>query len=160
MAQGGASAGGQQKTSQGYIVFDNFEKMNTQAARTGLPNKQLAWLENLQPLAENKLQVVPAAAGAPFLTLPENITLAFYATINGTDYAICFTTVGGGWYISLNNGTFGQFAADGTFSQAPDCTTYQGERILINDSLSGYCSWDGMTFYRQGTLSANIVVTN
>jgi hypothetical protein len=152
--------GGVQRSQQKFIVFDNFEKMNTQAQRTGLPNKQLAWLENLQPISENKLQVVPAAAAAAFASIPETINLGFYAFLNGADYAILFTTAGSAWFINFTANTIGQIAPDGTFSQAPDCTVYQGSILLINDIKSGYCAWNTFAFSQAGGMSPNIIIRN
>ena len=49
-----------------YIIFDDFSGgMNTQFAREDLPEKALAWIENLQPIAKNKLQGVPGPADKP-----------------------------------------------------------------------------------------------
>jgi hypothetical protein len=151
--------GGDQRSQQKFLVFDRFEKMNTQAARTGLPDNQLAWLENLQPLSENKLQVVPAAAAAAFASIPETVNLGFYAFLNGHDYAILFTTAGAAYFIDFTSNTTGQIASDGTFSLAPDCTTYQGSVLLINDIKAGYCVWNTFCFIQAGGVSANIVIS-
>jgi hypothetical protein len=150
--------GGDQRSQQKFLVFDRFEKMNTQAARTGLPDNQLAWLENLQPLSENKLQVVPAAAAAAFNSIPETINLGFYAFLNGHDYAILFTTAGAAYFIDFTTNTTGQVASDGTFSLAPDCTTYQGSVLLINDIKAGYSVWNTFCFIQAGGVSPNIVI--
>lgn len=150
--------GGGQRSQQQFIVFEQFEKMNTKDSRVGLKETELAWQENLQPIAPNKLLTVPAAATA-LQSITETITLAFYAAINNVDYAILFTSAGAGFFLNLGTATFGQFAPDGTFSSAPDVTTWQGQRILINDSLAGYCTWDGTLFVEQGMMSPNITVT-
>jgi hypothetical protein len=152
--------GGDQRSQQKFLVFDNFEKMNTQAARTGLPDKQLAWLENLQPLSENKLQVVPAAAAAAFASIPETINLGFYAFLNGHDYAVLFTTAGSAYYIDFTANTTGQIAPDNTFSQAPDCTVWQGEVLLINDATAGYSVWNTYCYIQAGGVSPNITIAD
>ena len=152
--------GGQQRSQQKFLIFDNFQKMNTQAARTGLPDNQLAWLENLQPLSENKLQVVPAAAAAAFSSIPETINLGFYAFLNGHDYAILFTTAGSAWFIDFTSNAIGQIAPDNTFSQAPDCTVWQGEVLLINDIQAGYSVWNTQCYVQPGGVSPNLVIAD
>lgn len=151
--------GAEQRSQQHFIIFDRFKGLNTQLARAGLPNDQLAWLENLQPLAENKLQVVPAAAPPAVSNLAGFVGLPFYAAMNNQDWLILFTIQGGGLYYNISTGASGQFAPDGTFSTAPDCTTWQAARILINDSVAGYCTWDGTLFVAAGGVSPNIEVT-
>lgn len=151
--------GGDQRSQQHFIIFDRFKGLNTEAARTGLPNDQLAWLENLQPLAANKLQIVPAPL-PPAVTIAATIVLEFYAAMNNQDWIILFTSAGGGFFYNVTTGMTGQFANDGTFSTAPDCTTWLAERILINDSIAGYCTWDGTLFVQQGGVSPNIQITD
>ena len=60
MAQQLPQPGGDQRSQSKFIVFENFEKMNTQSIRQSLSEKELAWLENLQPIAGNNLTTVPA----------------------------------------------------------------------------------------------------
>ena len=153
--------GAAQHDQQDWVIFDRFKGINTQSARTGLPNQELAWLENLQPLAENKLQIVPAPLPPATTITLENIVLEFYAAMNGQDWQILFTAAGGGFFYNISTGISGQFAPDGTFSTAPDCTTWQASRILINDSIAGYCTWDGVNLFVQaGGVSPNMQITN
>src|ERR1700674_402343 len=102
--------GSEQRSQTKFIVFENFEKMNTQSIRQSLSEKELAWQENLQPIAPNNLAVVPAPASAPFATITENFKTEFYASIGGIDYVVGFTTVGGGWVVNLMTGFANQFA--------------------------------------------------
>lgn len=150
--------GGVQRSQSKFIVFENFEKLNTQSIRQSLSEKQLAWLENLQPIAPNNMATVPAA-GSSLGTLGATAYREYYAAIGGTDYAIFFTSDGGAWFWNLTTASVGQFAPAGTFSN-PDATTWQAARLLINDSKAGYCTWDGTLFVGQGGVSPNITVTN
>src|SRR5579872_3446682 len=106
--------GGGQRSQQKFIIFENFEKMNTQSIRQSLSEKELAWLENLQPIAGNNLTTVPAPASSALATISENIDSMFYADISGVDYFICFTTAGSGYAINIATGNVNQFAIDGT----------------------------------------------
>jgi hypothetical protein len=152
--------GGQQRDQQKFIVFEGFEKMNTQSVRQALSEKELAWLENLQPIAPNNLAAVPAPAAAALATISENISLMFYAALNGVDYFVAFTTAGSGYLINIATGAVNHFAPDGTFSSQPDVTTWQASRLLIADSIAGYATFDGTLYVSQGGVSPNITVTN
>lgn len=89
----------------------------------------------------------------------ELIPEIFYADIGGVDYFIAFSVSGAGYAINIETGGVGQFAPDGTFSLSPDVTTWQASRILINDSIAGYCTFDGNIFVVEGGVSPNITVT-
>lgn len=152
--------GGGQRSQTKFIVFEGFDKLNTQSIRQSLSEKELAWLENLQPIAPNNLTTVPAPAASPLATISENISLMFYADISGTDYFICFTTAGAAYAVNIATGGINNFAPDGTFSSAPDVTTWEASRILIADSKAGYATWDGTLFINTGNVSPNITVTD
>jgi hypothetical protein len=152
-----AAPGSTQRAASKFIIFENFEKLNTQELRTALKESEFSWVENLQPLANNNWTTVPGA-GNSLISIPQTINLEFFGTLNGHDTLIIFTTAGSAWAFSdLGNI---KFAPDGTFSLNPDCTSWEGQRFLFNDSIAGYCSYDGTTFTRQGGVSANITVTN
>jgi hypothetical protein len=150
-----------QRKDSKFIVFEQFEKMNTQSVRQALSEKELAWLENLQPIAPNNLTTVPAPLPA-ITSISETITSQFYATVGTTDYIVSFTSVGGGWVTAISNGSNIRFAPPGTFSSTPDLTVWQSSYILINDSVSGYVAWSqtaGGIFFRQGGVSPVISLT-
>lgn len=149
-----------QTVGKNYLVFHDFETMDTQSVRVGLAPNRLAWLENLMPIGPNYLYTVPAAL-APLTTITgKSITRLFFVNIASTDFEICFTADGAGVAVNLANGVQTQFATAGTFSAAPDCTQWQSARILIADSTAGYCTWDTSAFVSSGGVSPVINVTN
>lgn len=150
--------GATQRDSQKFIVFTAWEKMNTRLARVALPENQLAWQENLQPIGENNLVPVPAAV--TFLTaLSVPVKALFFANIGSVDYLIDFPTDGSANAINLATGAAVGIATAGTFS-APDVTVYASQRILIADPTAGYSTWDGTTFVKGGGVSPNFNITN
>lgn len=152
--------GGEQRDQTKFIVFEGFEKMNTQSVRQALSEKELAWQENLQPIAPNNFVTVPGPAASALATISETITTLFYADLNGVDYFIAFTSAGSGYAITISTGDVNHFAPDGTFSPYPDATTWQASRLLIADSIAGYSTFDGTLYVGQGGVSPNITVTN
>lgn len=147
-----------QRAESKFIVFENFEKMNTQSIRQALSEKEVAWLENLQPIAGNNLTTVPGPNTA-ITSIAETINLQFYANLGSTDYIISFTSVGSGWATNIATAVSTRFAPPGTFTN-PDMTTWQSKYVLINDSTAGYCFWDGTVFSKQGGVSPNLVLIN
>jgi hypothetical protein len=147
-----------QRAASKYIVFENFEKMNTQSVRQALSEKELAWLENLQPIAPNNLTTVPGPA-VSISSISETITAQYYANLGTADYIISFTSAGSGWYTNIANGTSARFAPPSTFTN-PDLTVWESQYVIINDSKSSYASWNGTVFVQQGGVSPNITLEN
>lgn len=146
-----------QRAASKFIVFEKFEKMNTQSVRQALAENELAWLENLQPIAPNNFITVPAPLGA-LVNIAETITRQFYADLNGTDYIMSFTSVGSCWATNIANGTTTRVTAPGTFTN-PDMTTWQSSYILFNDPTVGYSAWNGTIFVHQGGVSPVLTLT-
>ena len=145
-----------------YLIFSDFSGgMDTQSARYGLDEKKAAWMENLQPVAANKLLGVPGPAAALATIAGKNIIKEYYFNYGQmTDYIISFTTDGAGYATQNPGGNSVNFAPAGTFSgNPPDCTQLGTTRLLITDAFSGYCTWDTSVFAHQGTMSPNITVT-
>lgn len=141
-----------------YIVLNQFETMDTQNTRFDLARDRLAWLENLQPIGRNRLQIVPAALAAMATLTGEAVQKLFFANYNSTDYIIAFCASGAAYQVNAGSGSFVKFANAGTFSNA-DMTQWQSSRILIADPTVGYSTWDGTAFVKPGGVSPNIVVT-
>ena len=147
-----------QRAASKFIVFEQFEKMNTQSVRQALNEKELAWLENLQPIAPNNLTTVPAP-GTAITSISETIYKQFYANLGTVDYIISFTTVGSGWATNIATAVSTRFASPGTFTN-PDMTVWQSSVIIINDPTSGYSAWNGTVFVKAGGVSIVITLTN
>jgi hypothetical protein len=140
-----------QRAASKYIVFEQFEKLNTQSVRQALSEKELAWLENLQPISGNNLTTV-AAPGTSLTSISETIVSQFYANIGTVDYIVSFTSAGSGWATNIATAVSTRFAPPGTFTN-PDMTVWQSQVILINDPTAGYSAWNGTVFVRKGGVS-------
>lgn len=155
----------EQKATKNYIAYRGFTTMNTQSAREALAVNELAWCENLQIVGPNQLVACQGPA-LPIGTIAgETIVSQWFANYTppggvATDYIICFTQSGAGYQVNALTGASVQFAAAATFSNAPDMTVWSSQRILIADPTSGYCTWDGHTFVKSGSVSPSFVITN
>jgi hypothetical protein len=145
-----------------FILFQAFKKMNTKVARQNLSEQEVAWMENLQPIADNDLQTVPGAAAALTTLTGKTVSRFFPTNLGAVDYIIAFNTDGSAIAINANTGAQTVIAPPATLSPFPDMTTYGSAHILIMDTLAGYSTWDGTVFVQSGTggISPNIVVTN
>jgi hypothetical protein len=146
-----------EQSDKHYIVFNEFGTMDTQSARVALENKKTSWQENLQPVANNQLATIPGILPGA-ISIGDTILRMFYAFIGTTDYMIVFGGSGAAYAYNLDAKTVSQFAPPGTFSGATDCTSWQGQRILIADPSAKYCTWDGNLFIKQGQVSPSIAV--
>lgn len=148
-----------QRAASKFIVFEQFEKMNTQSVRQALSEKELAWLENLQPIAGNNLTTVPAP-NAALTSISETITAQYFANLGTVDYIISFTSVGSGWATNIATAASVRFAPPGTFSN-PDMTVWESQYVLFNDPTAGYSAWAGGTvFSKQGGVSPLLDLTS
>jgi hypothetical protein len=142
-----------------FITFAGFEKMNTKVSRQNLPETQVAWAENLQPIAPNDWVAVPAP-NSPITTVSGKTCAAeFQINMNAIDYVMFFATDGSLTAVNANSGAQTAVAPAGTFSNTPDLTVFSSNRVLILDQTSGYATWDGTLFVKQGGLSPNIHIT-
>jgi hypothetical protein len=143
-----------------FITFTKFKRMNTRVSRQNLTEEEVSWQENLQPIADNDLQTVPAANTAITTLSGKTVARSFPANIGAVDYIIEFNTDGSCIAVNANTGAQTVVAAAATFSTTPDMTVYASQRILIMDPTKGYATWDGTLFVGSGGISPNIVVTN
>src|SRR5216684_528271 len=143
-----------------FIIFSAFKKMNTKVARQNLPENEVSWMENLQPIADNDLLTVPGAATALATLAGKTVSRSFPANIGGTDYVIAFNTDGSCIAVNALTGAQTAVAAAATFSAFPDMTVFASSRILIMDATGGYATWDGTLFVKSGGISPNIHITS
>lgn len=142
------------------IVFAELNGMNTQSDRHDLDEKKASWMENLQPIGPNNILSVPAPHTALKTIAGQTITKEYYFNFSdGTDYIIAFTASGAAFAVTNPGAVQTTIAVAGTFSATPDCTQLGTQRILIADSVAGYCTWDTHVFAKLGGVSPNIQIT-
>jgi hypothetical protein len=149
----------QQRQATKFMVMLGWKKMNTAVARQNLAPDELAWAENVQPIAPNYWHTVPAPNAALTTVMGRTVARQFPANIGATDYIIFFSTDGSCTAVNANTGAQTSVAAASTFSTTPDMTVFASSRILIMDPTAGYATWDGTLFVGSGGISPNIHVT-
>src|SRR5215472_6782982 len=83
-----------QQATKDYLVFSDFETMDTHVARVACPPNRLPWCENLQIIGPNQLTTVPAPAAALTNIAGKTASKMWFAFMQNTDYEIVFETDG------------------------------------------------------------------
>jgi hypothetical protein len=155
-----ADPGAAQRQISKLLQFPGWKKMNTKVARQNLPDDQLAWLENLQPISPHDMKLVPGPLVGieSFSTSTANRTWS--ANINAIDYIITFYGNGSiaGFMQAINANTGAAVTIQSGFTK-PDVTVFASQRLLIIDPVRGYSTWDGTLFVGSGGISPNIHIT-
>lgn len=144
------------------LLFSRFDGVDTQSDRHDLPEDKAAWLENIQPIGPNNNLCVPGVAAALAVLAGKTITKQFYFNYGlSTDYTLNFCADGSAYAVTNPGAVKTTIAAPATFSTQPDVTSWETERVLIADPVSGYSSWDPVAgLVRSGGVSPNTQVTD
>ena len=155
-------AAAEQKKS--YQVIKTFRGLDTQANRTAIKEDEFSWLENVQPIGYANLKIIPnystvSSSGNTVVWANTTTTLSS-ANIDIKDYVVAFQADGSAQYYSPTDGSKGNVAVTGTFSNAGmQVAQWKNERLLILDPAKGYYSWDGNNVVNVGSVGI-IAVTN
>lgn len=127
------------KTSQ----WRKFKGMNRTDARTAIDDDELFWLENVIPVGNGALQIVPTM-GPTVASVADGRTI-WGGTINGNAVMLVITDAGAISQVTPA-GVVTSVAPAGAVTVNAHITTYQGARFLIVDPTKGYSTWDGTTY--------------
>jgi hypothetical protein len=164
----GAQLTGQQLATKDYARFADFETMDTQPLRQGLPPNRLAWCENVQIDAPNKLVALPGPAFSPLNTIPGKTVVKMWGVNSSpldpgfasTPSVVCFCSDGSLQYVTHVSVT--QIFPPGGLIN-PDVVVYSVPpvlELLIVDP-NGYAAWNSVNgLITSGSVSPHIVVTN
>jgi hypothetical protein len=120
-------------------MVDQFEGVNLRALRQSIGDQEFAWLENLQPIGNGNLRVVPAPS-ATLATIAGTVVYSASANISGTDY-IFTVMLNGAMYVQPASGSFTptQIATVG-FSAKTVIAQWKNAGVVVIDPVNGY--WD------------------
>ncbi len=153
-------------------VFEDFQGINTQVPRVGVPDQQMAWADGFMPIAKRNLRTLPGK-GALFYTASGILTIVMFGFYSitpfggtvSTAYAVVFLSDGSIVQVRVSDGATTQIAPAGTI-QNPSITNmgftdYSDQYlIIVANQPNGYWLWDGTLFYQAGGLSPIVVLTN
>lgn len=147
-----------------YSVIKTFKGLNTKANRTAIDESEFAWIENIQPIGNGNLSVVPTfsypqASGAN-VTFANTVTSFTSFNVNNIDYITAFESDGRAEYYNLNSSSKANLAVSGTFSgTGVRAKQWKNERALILDPSKGFYTWNGTNLISVGSVS-QIGITN
>src|SRR6516164_5209151 len=154
-----------QVATKDYVVFNQFDTMDTKQSRLAIEPTRLAWCENLQIQGKHELAAVPPPLPAFVSGGASTVVKMWYGFIAGADALVLFRADGSMLAVSAGP-TVTTLAPAGTFSN-PDVTVWEANIILVADPTSGYVAFSFSStapgvpvFSNQGALSHNITVTN
>lgn len=139
-------------------------------SRTTIKDNQAWMLENLQPIGEGNLQVLPPK-GANLTTVAAGVATMFGRNmkIAGAEVARMITMNNDGSITAVDptSGAQTTVAVAGTVTTKARCTIWQDTILLIIDPTKGYFSWEGTTLlgpypvnFTGNTTNTSPIVTN
>jgi hypothetical protein len=141
-----------------YAVVKDFKGINTKNNRTVIDDGEFGWLENAMPIGFGNLRIIEGNQQVN-VTWSQDVTFLGSVNINNNEYVLGFQDDGSAQYVNLTNGTTGNIAAAGTFSNSNVMITqWKNERALIIDPANGYKTWDGTNLHDVGSVNSITIV--
>lgn len=127
-------------------VFRKWGGIYTRSARTGMPEDRWYNLENLQPIGDANLHVVPGLSAALYNFAADTVYAGQYANLGGIDYFYCFAVSGKIYQYQISSSAVTTINPTTLLSGAnSQLDQWANLAILFIDS-SGYYSWNGTSF--------------
>ena len=120
---------------------------NLTDSRVAIKDTELAWLENYMPIGSGSLRGL-RAPGDAIATLAQGISSLWGETISNSPYMYAIGNDGSLTQITPNGMQTVVGGANTVSAQAGDThmTVWRGTTLLILDPVTGYSSWDGVTY--------------
>ena len=139
-----------------YQVVKQFTGLNTKANRTSIDEKELYWLENIQPIGFGNLKIIPnysaVYSGNTAVTFASP-TYLYSINLGVTDYVISFNADGSAQYYNVIDSSTGTIATAGTFTgTGVQVSQWNNEYMMIIDPNNGLFSWDGTHLTEIGSI--------
>jgi len=147
------------------LVFEEFEGINTQTTRPGVPDKQAAWMDGWMPIAPRKLRTLYGVGDPIIFSDSAVISFFAFANIGATPYAIVVHNDGSIHAVNTTTYVQTQIAPAATITSASRLNvgiSQYGSRyvMIVAAQTNGYFLWDGTTFYKPGSLAPPVTITN
>lgn len=143
-----------------YAVVKDFKGVNTKNNRTVIDNGEFGWLENAMPIGFGNLKIIAGNDQLSNVTWAQEVTYMQSVNINNNEYMLAFQDDGSAQYVNITNGSTGNIANAGTFSNSGVMITqWKNERALILDPNNGYKTWDGTDLHDVGAVNS-ITINN
>jgi len=156
---------------QAPLAFEQWQGVNTNTDRAGVPDQQAYWIDGFFPIAPRKLRVMPGI-GSAIYTAPGILTIVYYefynlgsVTVSSVAYAAVLLSDGSVVQVNVATHAVTPILPAGTIQNATigqlQFNQYgQQYLIIVANQTNGYWLWDGTNLYDAGTLSPTVVLTD
>ena len=138
------------------IAFEGFSGLNTQSARPGIKDDEMAWVDGFMPVGDNFLRTLPGP-GSPIFYWQNGSIIAWFdfSVIGGVPYCYAFPLDGSIWRININTNAPSQAAPPGTIQLGGPKFAGLSQwgrqyTIIVCTQSNGYFVDDGTTLYLPG----------
>lgn len=146
------------------FLFEDFEGINTSTSRPGVDDKQMSWCDGFMPIGRRFARTLPGIGPAVYTTEFTNKTIIFmeFGNIGTTPYAIIVHNDGSVRAINTDTGAVKELSGVLTFTNDTiDMAQYGNQYILmVGGQVDGYFLWDGIHFFKAGTLGPIIELSS
>jgi len=146
------------------LTFEGYSTLNTKAARPAIRDDEAAIMDNFIPLGKNNLQTMYNVSAPQFTRSSGSGSIAYFAFGNIADTPSAFIFQGDGSIIQHNTTTMARtsIAPPGTIvTPAAQIGVAQwGSQyvIMVAPQTNGYFLYDGVAFYRAGTVGPQVTL--
>lgn len=126
-----------------------FLGVNTRASRTAIPDGYFYNLENVIPIGDQNMPVVPNISGLLFDYTTDLIYRSQPLNLAGTEYLINFATDGKVFLYNIGAQTSAQINVGNLLSGSNSQAVQWSNTVVLFIDSSGYYSYDGTTFVHQ-----------
>lgn len=150
----------------GFIVFEEFETLNTKPPRPAIKDSEMAWCDGWMPFGPSNLRTL-YGKGDSIYTAASGVTInAFwFYNFGDTSYAAVLRSDGGLDQVDVSSMAVTTIMAAGTL-QNPDphntgISLWSSKYLVIaSNQDNGYWLWDGTHLYGSSGISPDAVITN
>lgn len=147
------------------MAMEQFNGINTNTTRPGVPDDQCWWMDNFMPLAQRNLRTMYGIGASVYTASGTTVLFYEFANIGTLPIMVVFLANGGVDQVNMNTNAVTTILAASTIT-APSIVscgmTQWGNQyvIIVADQTNGYWIWDGALLYTSGTLAPTMSITN
>ena len=152
------------------VPFESFTTVNTKPSRPGIKDDEMFWCDGWMPLGPNNLRTLYDVGTSIYTAVGTTITFFGFGNCGQTaadqhaGAPLMIVVLANGQVVQVNTstGVATTMAAAGTITSTSIGMAQSGNSfiILVADQTNGYFLWDGVNFFKAGTLAPDIEITN
>lgn len=149
-----------------FVVFEQFETLNTKPPRPAIKDSEMAWCDGFMPFGPSNLRTLYGVGGSIY-TAPTGKTITGFWFFNFDDatYAAVMLSDGSVLQVATDTGITKTILSAGTLDNPDPHNTSVSQwnskyLILVSSQTNGYWIWDGAHLFKSGGVAPETSVTN